>query len=52
MNGDMNCPKCEGNKKIVVFKEFKNYDDIIEKYGLLQNCNYCYGSGKVSDPDW
>lgn len=47
----MRCPKCEGNKKIVVFKEFKNYKGV-EKYGLLQQCDECYGNGEVSDPDW
>jgi hypothetical protein len=45
--GDMACPKCKGHKKIVVKHTFDGMD-----YGLIENCDYCYGTGEVSDPDW
>jgi len=50
--GMMICPKCEGNQKIVVFKEFKNDVGIIENIGLLKVCDNCHGIGKVDYPDW
>ena len=45
--GDMACPKCDGNKKIIEMREWHG-----EPYGVIVNCDECHGTGYVSDPDW
>lgn len=46
-DGEMECGKCRGEKKIVVMYEWYG-----EPFGRIENCDRCCGTGKINDPDW
>lgn len=46
-DGEMECGKCKGEKKIVVMYEWYG-----EPFGRIEDCDSCCGTGKINDPDW
>lgn len=41
------CPKCEGKRVIVITKYLDG-----EIYGVIRQCDECFGEGEIPDPEW